>query len=133
MTVRLRAPLVCGVPDNGTPRADARRKQPQNVAPAASGQLSLAGSCGVHPADAGSEARHFAMMRWTPVSRPWQRAQPRKGEREPSSPFPIMNWARLDQVKIPTFDILLSLRIQKTCSSACNFKVICQQLIRSCA
>lgn len=32
-----------------------------------------------------------ATMRWTPVGKPWYRDKPRKGGRETSSPFPIMN------------------------------------------
>lgn len=50
------------------------------------------------------------MMRWTPVAMPWQGDQPRKGEREPSSPFSIMNWDGLDRVRIPKSDILLSFK-----------------------
>lgn len=103
------------------------------VTPATSGQLSVAGSRGVDPADAGREARHFAVMRWTPVGRPWQRDQPRNRGREPSSPFPIMTWAGLDRVRIPKSDILLSLRIQKTYWLARSPHVIYHLFIRACA
>lgn len=63
--------------------------------------------------DAGSEAWHFVVMRWDFSHQAMAKRAAKKGGREPSSPFSIMNQAGLDGARIPTFDILLSFKIQK--------------------
>lgn len=52
-------------------------------------------------------------MRWDFSHQAMAKRAAKKGGREPSSPFSIMNQAGLDGARIPTFDILLSFKIQK--------------------
>lgn len=107
-TVKVR-PRTCGVPDRTPPEhgpegSSHRRQSPRMQLwwhPARLSWLMWGTSCRCW-----KRSQTLCNDEMDSVIRLWQRDQPRTEAREPSSPFAVMNWAGVDEVRIPTFVIV---------------------------